>query len=150
MVSDDDLVRQLEAITASIDGVREDMAYEGHKRDRRIKTNQRALLAAILAACLGIFVGSLGIKEERAAQRRTNAARVASCKQYNLQQAVQIGAEIDQSHDLVAALAKGVVDPVERKRAVTRYNKSHDALIRSEHMQRDCTAEGIRLYLGGK
>lgn len=75
-------------------------------------------------------------------------ARIISCLQYNETQKVQIAAEIKQSHDFVTALVNGSTDPTTVLRAKT-FNTTHDKLIRSEHVARNCTPEGIKIYLKG-
>lgn len=74
-------------------------------------------------------------------------ARVAACLQYNETQKVQTHAEIGQSHDLINALVKSATKSPALERSIANYNSAHDALIRSEHVLRDCTPAGIKKYL---
>lgn len=86
-------------------------------------------------------------KVQRDDQARTRTARVASCKQFNVQQTDNIAAQIQLSHDFVAALTAGSTNPATLERA-RMFNERHDALIVAKYPLRDCTAAGIAQYLG--
>lgn len=148
------LEERLEVLLDSTEGIREQIRLENDASEERfrvnetrLRTNRRAFIAALIAAFLALIVGGLGVKTARDANADRDSARIASCKQYNRQQKVQIEAETIQSHDLVNALARGISDPTRRAQQVALYNKTHDAIIAGGHPRRDCTPEGIRLYL---
>lgn len=84
---------------------------------------------------------------QKAETERTATARVASCRQFNRQQHDNVAAQIQLSHDFVAALTAGSTNPATIARA-HNFNATHDALITAKYPLRDCTAAGIARYLG--
>jgi len=145
VVTDDDLIARLASLQASIDNVRSDMEREAVKRDKRIKTNQRAIIAAIGVAVLAVLVGGLGVKTARDANSDRAARTIVACKQYNRQQNDQADAERAESHDFVTALTAGSTDPDIGTKAAM-FNAKHDALIASAHKLRDCSPKGIAAF----
>lgn len=150
----EDFMGRFDAAVASVDRLYEEIARENAirntenaKRDQRIKTNRRWNRGVMVLALIGILVGVRGVRLQHEANASTKAARIGSCLQYNRQQADQTQAEISQSHDLIATLAKGAPKGPATDAAVARYNRSHDALIRGEHKARDCSPAGIKKYL---
>lgn len=137
---------QIDALDRSVTRVHETLKQEGIKRDKRIRTNRFAIGIATIAAVIGIGVGAVGIRASDDANAVRDVSRIASCLQYNDQQAVQIQAEIKESHDLLAALEQASTDP-DRVAKVALYNEKHDALIVKAHPDRDCSPAGIDEYL---
>lgn len=84
---------------------------------------------------------------QRDEAEQTRVARIASCRQFDVQQRSNVAAQIKLSEDFVAALTAGSTDPIIAARAVA-FNASHDALIRAKYPLRDCSPSGIARYLG--
>lgn len=121
------------------------------KQIRQIRRRQWGTIASLaldLILSIGLTFSIVAIERgNEARQRETNTARVASCKQYNVQQSAQRDAEIAQSHDFVDALTKGIPDPTRRAEIVAAYNGPHDRLVRRGHALRRCSPAAIRQFL---
>jgi hypothetical protein len=144
-----DLGKRLEDVLDSTEKIRRNIEAENAKRDQRIRNNRLLNAASIALAVIAVTVGFGGYRAQLDANEARDSARVASCRQYNRQQAEEVRAEIKASHDLVNALARGIKDPVERAAQVKAYNEPHDKLIREARTPRDCTSAGIAAYLSG-
>lgn len=160
MASEEQLLEAIGEVQKSIDGVRLDMT-------RRTNVNRNAIIVAVVLTVVALGVGAAGFISAHTANRSADtanrsahtaraslaaylkdrdAARIGSCLQANIQQSQQADAEVKQSHDFIAQLTKGSVDPRLPAR-VKAYNDEHDALIRDSHALRDCSPAGIRKYL---
>src|SRR5204862_288493 len=71
VTTDHTLEERLETLLESTEGIRQNIAAENIKRDKRIRVNQRATIAAIIAALLGVTVGVVGIHRIRQAAEAT-------------------------------------------------------------------------------
>lgn len=138
---------RLEALLKSTEGIREGIAEENRRRDKRIRWTRNASILVALIAVVGIAVGTVGIKTAVDANHERDSARVASCLQFNLQQKAQAAAEIAESRDFVAALVKDAGNSPAAVASGKAFDRSHDSLIGDAHASRDCTPAGIARYL---
>lgn len=133
------LEERLETLLESTEGIREQIVEE----NRRAKSRARRHLAAI---ALALLVGVFGVKATVDANNERDSARVASCLQYNKQQAAQAGVEVGESEDFVSAL-EGRHPTAKLQAAAKAFNREHDRKINNAHAGRDCSPAGIRRYL---
>ena len=151
------LEQRLIALLESTEGIRSEIRVENVKRDKRIRTNQIAIIITSILGVIGISVGAAGFHSQQVANRNNAKARIASCLQYNQQQKDNAEIDIHDSHDLIAlAIASNpkskTANPKTIKKFEDRFNKVHDASIRFRHAQhyRDCSPAGIRKYLSAQ
>lgn len=154
MTVEDPLPERLAAATAELAAARQAFETQAVTNERRMAANRRmtvwALRAgavAMLVALVGVTVGIVGAHDRAVSTRDTNAKRVASCLQFNVQQRNQRDAEVAESHDFVAALVGTAGSTPQAERLADSFNTNHDRLIRNSHADRDCTPAGIAKYL---
>lgn len=169
MTGESDITKEdLEALTSAVADVRAKLEEEGEKRDKRIKTAEDATAAsidaarkarnvaigAVLVGLIGIAVGGFGLKATQDANSDRKQRTVASCQQYNIQQANQAQAEKDEERERRAAssvsitpildllnITKAEYDALQAERL-----KKFDATVDRAHKLRDCSPEGIKAY----
>lgn len=145
--------QKVDDLTELVGLVNDQLADLRKKARRRTIILTVSIVVAVVAAVTGILVGARGVSvghsaeaDLRASQHATQQARVASCKQFNLQQTKNVDTQIQLSEDFVAALVSGATNPATLARA-RQFNAAHDALIRRKYPLRDCTTAGIAQYL---
>lgn len=139
-VAEGDLEGALTTLTLLATDIRREMR-------KKFSHNLVVLIAVAVLGLIGLGIGALGINTAHQTSRSTASARLASCLQYNKQQAAQVTAEISESHDFVTALVADAGDSAAARARGAAFDVEHDQRIRNAHTSRDCTAAGIRLYL---
>lgn len=161
MASDEELVQALQSMHKSVEGVREDMAEEGRKRDIRIRTNRIATFAAVGAAIIGVVVASVGISDVHAANSERNARTIAACQQSNiavLRGAVKDEKNFDDFIDVLVAEARNTGRPAVDPALIRRVKLAEHLKIEAEAhrsfdhggLYRDCSPAGIARFYSAK
>lgn len=150
MVSDDDLIGRLESLQQSIDGLREDTR-------KKVRTNRRAIIAAVVIGMLGVAFGGIGIKHGIDADNSRKQRTVAACQQAN--DAVQKQADADKDHfdafiDLLVSYSGGRVPPktvqaAKKKQHASIQNVAETATDKGG-LHRDCSPAGLAKYYAPK
>lgn len=151
MATDEQIIAELVAVNAALDGVRDDMEREGFKRDVRIRTNRRATTAAIAAAVIGIAVGLYGIHAVADANAQRRQRTVAACLQANQQTDRSITAAVATSDNFIdylgnAAKANPKTDLTKLQQFVDGSKAAQHAVIAKNYPKRDCSPAGLAAY----
>lgn len=172
------LEEQLGSVLLAITELRTDIAGENIKRDRRIKSSERAIswsriagAAALLVAVIACVVAGIGVRNAHDARRDahraakaltvseadTATARRFACVAFNTdrRQVIEGLASVFSvsNRDFVEALIGmgGPLSAAERA-AVDAFNLNHDTVVKKKLTEalerRDCTPHGISEFLG--
>lgn len=144
---------RLDALQVVAERVREELARENVKRDRRIHTNRVLTGMVSVLAVIGIGVGteaySAGHDAKRALRNsieQIHVSQKAACDQYNDQQDTIIAGDHRQASTLAKHLA-----PTPRSERVQKliddYLSDANRTSVDSHKHRDCTPRGIAKYL---
>lgn len=148
MVSDADLIDRLESLQVSIDGLREDTR-------KKVQTNRRAIIAAVLIAVFGVIVGTVGVVHGIHADNTRKQRTVAACQQANDQTDRSIVAAEATSDNFIdylgtAAKANPKTDPVKLREFIEGAKVAQHRVIEKNYPKRDCSPRGIAAYYSPK
>lgn len=141
------LMRQLRGVTTDLRAARQDF---NEQREWNTYKFFAICVAIVAVAWLGFRAQVAGneardaVKSNKAA---TTEARIASCLQFNIQQAAIIDGDRQEIRKVVAALTAGAAGPVSAR--VHTFLVDYDQTVIRTHPLRDCTPGGITLYLRG-
>lgn len=165
-----DLEGRLDDLLDSTENIRKEIKRENAKHDVRIRTNRRAVFAAILVAVLGVLVGTGGLSAAHdangAATHANKAAQVAQMANVKTNQILSTSRKAscdsaaasttktrqgqkDQIRVLVGALLAANHTPAtpELTVAVNRFYVRYDKTVDKDNPVRDCTPRGIACFL---
>lgn len=138
MVSDADLIERLESLQESIDGLREDTR-------KKVRTNRRAITAAVLVAFAGVIVGTWGVVHGINADNSRKQRTVAACQQAN--QSTNDKRDDDKKtwHFVIDGVVADTSDAKAAKKAIDGQLDEN-----ARDRQRDCSPHGLDLYYAPK
>lgn len=154
---------RLDDLLDSTESIRVEIKRENAKHDVRIRTNRRAVIAAILVAIIGVLVGFGGLnaahdasaaaERAKAANEKTNqiltTSRKASCDAQIDSALKTRKGQKDQVRVEVNALLAASKTPLSPRAvaAVGRFYMKYDATVDRDNPTRDCTPRGIACFL---
>lgn len=147
VTSVDRLIQTVEANTAQFADLRHTVTgveQLSETWESRLFWNRLSAWVGIAAAVVAIVVAVVATHELAAYKADNQAARVASCEQFNMQAAA--GRAADKANiRVLTAQAGPATDPAHIRAFLAQY----DASVDRGHPTRDCSPAGIAKYLSG-